>query len=359
MKSQEWFEKRKHLRDAFLQAHGWENATLHPVGEDGAFRRYFRLRDTAGKAVILMEAVPEGHNMATPGHSILDFIRLSKYLRNIGIAAPEVYEVDAKEGYVLLEDFGDVSFKAAWEKGIVPRDDLYGLATDVLARMREQGKPGDIALPDYYQSHVHTGRRRVIDWYVPAVRGAQNPDGLVEDYLAVWDKIEESLPPVPCGFLHIDYHFENLMWNPSRAGLDRCGVLDFQGAMTGPLPYDLANLLEDARVDVPADLRDAMMDRYCSSMTPDEREVFQSWYRVLATQFHCRVIGQFIRLAVVDGKTRYLPMIPRIAGYIRDGLKDPVLAPLDQWFKAQGIDFTQVNGFYAPAIQPAIRPDAF
>lgn len=359
MKSQEWFEKRKDLRDAFLQAHGWGQAKLDPVGEDGAFRRYFRLRDNAGKSVILMEAVPEGHNMATPGHSILDFIRLSKYLRGIGIAAPEVYEVDAKEGYVLLEDFGDVSFKRAQETGAVTRDDLYGLATDVLAQMRQQGKVGDVPLPDYYQSHVHTGRRRVIDWYLPAIRGVQNPDGLVEDYLSVWDRIEESLPPVPCGFLHIDYHFENLMWNPAKSGLARCGVLDFQGAMTGPLPYDLANLLEDARVDVPADLRATMMDRYCSSMTQDERDVFQSWYRVLATQFHCRVIGQFIRLAVLDGKTRYLPMIPRISSYIRDGLKDPVLSPLADWFKKQGIDFTETV-FIDPAVKPSwIRPDAF
>jgi aminoglycoside/choline kinase family phosphotransferase len=194
---------------------------------------------------------------------------------------------------------------------------------------------------------------------MPVTRGQRNPDGLVEDYLRVWDGIEATLPPVPYGFLHIDYHFENLMWMPQRTGLARCGILDFQGAMVGPAPYDLANLLEDARIDVPADLRAAMMGRYCQVMNAEERAIFQAWYRILATQFHCRVIGQFIRLAIRDGKPRYMTMIPRLAGYIRDGLKDPVLAPLAAWFTAQGIDFTAVDGFDLDKAAKLIREDAF
>lgn len=358
-KPQEWFTSRENLRDAFLQAHGWAGLPMEPVGEDSAFRRYFRLRKVDGKTAILMEAMPDGHPNATPGHSLMDFVRLSGYLRSVGLAAPEVYELDNQEGYLLIEDLGDLSFKRAWAEGVAQRDDLYALATDVLSWLRQNSKPGAIALPDYYASHVHTGRRRVIDWYLPAVRGQKNPDGLAESYLAVWDSIEKSLPPVPRGFLHIDYHFENLMWMPQRTGLGRCGVLDFQGAMVGPVPYDLANLLEDARMDVPVDLRERMLDRYTQAMTPDESQTFRDWYRVLATQFHCRVIGQFIRLSVRDDKQRYLPMIPRVAGYIEEGLKDPVLKPLADWFVQNGIDFKTTAGFQPDQIRPHIRPDAF
>jgi len=363
LQAQKWFETRSALRHAFLTAHGWGDASIVAVGEDSAMRRYFRLSRDDGQSVILMEALPDGHALATPGHSMNDFIRLSAYLRGIGIAAPDVYQIDKTEGYLLIEDFGDASFKKALDQNPNSREDLYGLATDVLSWLRQNGKAdgkaGAVTLPDYYQSHVHTGRRRVVDWYIPAIRNAKNPDGLVEEYLAVWDGIEKSLPPVPRGVLHIDYHFENLMLRQGQTGLARCGVLDFQGAMTGPVPYDLANLLEDARVDVPADLRDRMMDRYCSAMTPDERDNFQKWYRVLATQFHCRVIGQFIRLAVRDNKPRYMAMLPRIAGYIREGLKDPVLKPLADWFAAQQIDFTQIAPLDAQTIRPHIRPDAF
>lgn len=359
MKAQEWFETRTSSRAAFLAAHGLTSAHMAPVGEDSAFRRYFRLTRADGSSLILMEAVPDDSPLATPGHSMLDFVRLSAYLRAIGLTAPEVYELDEASGYILLEDFGDLSFKKAQEDGKAARGDLYALATDVLSWLRCHGRAGDVDLPEYYASHVHTGRRRVVDWYMPAVRGQRNPDGLVEDYLRVWDSIERTLPPVPTGFLHVDYHFENLMWMPDRTGLAQCGVLDFQGAMIGPVPYDLANLLEDARVDVPADLRAAMMERYCRTMSADERDVFTAWYRVLATQFHCRVIGQFIRLAVRDGKPRYLSMIPRLAGYITDGLSDPVLQPLAAWFAEQGITFDPAQDINIPATAPLIRDDAF
>ncbi len=359
MKPQEWFASRANLRAGFLSLHGWIGASLETIGEDSAFRRYFRLHSDNGQSVILMEAVPDGHAIATPGHSLKDFIRISAYLRSIGVSAPQVYAEDEREGYLLIEDFGDISFKAAQQQKIASREYLYGLATDVLSWLRQKAHAGDIDLPDYYASHVHTGRRRVIDWYIPAVRWQKNPDGLVESYLAVWDGIEKSLPPVPRGFLHIDYHFENLMWVDGKTGLGRCGLLDFQGAMTGPVPYDLANLLEDARVDVPVGLRRTMMDRYCQTMTPEERDVFQGWYRILATQFHCRVIGQFIRLAVRDDKTRYLSMIPRVASYLREGLKDPILAPLARWFAGEGIDFLEVEGFTPGMIRSHIRLDAF
>lgn len=352
--SKNWFDSRAPARDAFLACIGWAGSVIEPVGADCAFRRYVRLRRRGGgQSVILMEAVPDGHEKATPGHKISDFVRIGRYLRAQGLFPPEIYEADEAEGYVLLEDFGAVSFKDALDSGVAA-DNLYGLATDILVRLRALDY-SDINLPDYYSSHVHTGRRRLIDWYAPCALRRVNLDGLVEDYLAVWDDIERSLPPVPRGFLHIDYHFENLMWRPDQDGLARAGLLDFQGAMSGPVPYDLANLLEDARVDVPAELRQAMMTRFCASMDAEEKALFKSWYRVLATQFHCRVAGQFIKLALQHGKPQYLAHLPRVQHYIESGLNDPVLAPLQKWLAAHNIYFDS-----APDIRSAyIRSDAF
>jgi aminoglycoside/choline kinase family phosphotransferase len=129
--------------------------------------------------------------------------------------------------------------------------------------------------------------------------------------------------------------------------------------MTGPFAYDIANLVEDARVTVPAARRDAMLARYMASMSAPEKEIFLVWYRVLATQFHCRVIGQFIRLAVRDGKSRYLQFIPRVADYLRAGLDDPVLAPLRAWFDSHKISFDAALHIEPEDIRHYIRPDAF
>lgn len=369
MNHKQYFDAREPLRKAFLSAQGCDpDQPLSIIGEDMASRRYFRL-DRNGQSVLLMEAVPDGDPMATLGHSISDYIRISQYLRSIGLRTPQVLAEDAnKNGYLLIEDFGDTSFKKALEQGRASQEELYELATDVLILLRQKAHPGDIPLPGYYASHVHAGRRRVVDWTLPVMLGRDNPDGWVESYLAAWDDVERQLPPVPVGFLHIDYHLENLMWIDGATGLDRCGVLDFQGAMNGPLPYDLANLLEDPRPAsiVPPHIRTAMFNRYAQSMTKDERDAFAPWYRVMASQFHCRVIGQFIKLATL-GKPRYLDMVPRVAEYLTEGLKDPVLAPVAQWFADRQIDFTalpdlqsgQDQAIAGWAQRKLFRPDAF
>ncbi|MBI4031480.1 MAG: phosphotransferase [Proteobacteria bacterium] len=358
MRPSSFFESRKDRRESFLSPHGWAGAGMHPVGADGSFRRYMRLRRGDEKSVILMEAVPDGSGMATPGHSLHDFIRIGAYLRSIGLHTPEIYAADEAEGYLLLEDFGDISFRSAMAGG-EDAGNLYGLAADALIHMRGNADAGAVGLPDYYASHVHRGRRRVVDWYMPAARKERNADGIAGEYLAVWDDIEKNMPSCPQGFLHIDYHAENLMWMPGKSGLRRCGILDFQGAMRGPLPYDLANLLEDARAGVPWGVRDEMLARYCAGMKADEREIFQAWYRILAAQFHCRVIGQFIRLAVKDGKPQYLKHIPRVAGYLEEGLKHSLLATLRAWFDKNGVDFSRPPVFRAADMAGLIREDAF
>ncbi len=329
----------------FLEKHGW--SITDTVGQDSSIRRYFRV-SKADKTAILMETVPDHSSHATPGHSIKDFIKIDEWLKGAGLNAPDIYEVDQEGGYLLLEDFGNICFKEAVFLGPDPNA-IYDLAASVLEALSAANCLLD--LPAYYESHVHRRHRRVVDWYLPFVRGRKNEDALVEDYRSVWQGIENSLPACPQGFLHIDFHAENLMWLPERDGLQRCGILDFQGAMRGPAPYDLANLLEDARTDVPPELRARILSRFDLDV--------QNWTRILATQFHCRVIGQFIKQAALDGNSSYLKHIPRLQNYLREGIEHPVLKPLKTWFAEQGVNFKEELNFDALAsLQDLIAPEA-
>lgn len=292
----------------FLENQGW--SVVAPVAQDGSSRQYFRVEKN-GRGAIFMDA------SAAPsvGHRAADFIRIGAWLRGIGLRAPEIYAADEGAGFLILEDFGDLTLKKALARGEDARV-LYGAAHEILQRLREARC--DLDLPDYYQSHVHRNHRFVIDWYAPELDAAE--------YLAVWAEIEKFLPPVKKNFVHVDFHAENLMWLEGGA----IGILDFQGAMRGPAAYDLASLLEDARLDVPAEIR--------AEILKDYDEEFLLPYHVLAMQFHCRVIGQFIKLAG-EGKAHYLEHIPRLEAYIRAGLEQPVLAPLKAFFSARGLDF--------------------
>lgn len=354
---EEWFESRSSLLDAFLQRRGWAGTPLMPVGEDCGFRRYFRLQKD-NKSVLLMEAVPDGHPNATQGHRMDDFVRLSAYLRDIGLHAPEVYDVDYEQGYMLLEDFGDTSFKLALDGGM-DRDEIYALATDALLHLYQRSSQKDVALDEFKGSYLDKAKQRIVEWYLPVYTQSKTDPALVDEYNKIWDDLAATLPPCPQGFVHADFHFENLMWVDGEEGLSRVGVLDYQGALKGALAYDLGNLLEDARVDVPEDLRQRMLARFCAGMSAEEEQTFRAWYRFYATQFHCRLMGQFVRLAVNDKKPRYLQFLPRVAGYLREGLKDPLMTPLADWLKAQGLVFDDVPEFDHIAAAQYINDGAY
>lgn len=342
-----FFESRGPERQAFLHAHVKAPFQVQPLAEDWASRRYFRITHDAG-TYVLMEAVPDHIPTATMGHKLSAFLKVGTLLHDRGIHTPEIIAADEREGFVLLEDFGNKSVNAAIDNG---EDSyaLYSAATDVLIAMRDR-----IALDDlcgfnkYKDSYIHKGRQRIVDWYIPATRHEKNSDDLVASYIAAWDDVAAQLPKPPIGFVHGDYHLQNLMLLPDGT----CGVLDFQDAMAGPVPYDLANLLENIRRDVPRDIYDAMLKRYGGDDT------FHAWFRVMATQFHCRIIGQVLRLAILSGKTDLLQFMPRIQNYIIQGLKDPVLKPVADWMKKEKVDLACTD-FRPGDIQAFIRPDAF
>ncbi len=331
-------------RREFLDRHGWEITAA--VGQDSSIRRYFRVHKN-GHSAILMETLPDDSPYVTLGHFLGDFVRVGQWLAGIGLKTPTIFEQDLERGYLLLEDLGDVCFRDAQDDA--GQRELYTLAADVLKHIADAECP--LVLPDYYQSHVHKRHRRVVDWFVPLARGVRNEDGLVEAYKGVWAEIEASLPAPDLGFMYVDFHAQNLMWLPQEKGLKRCGLLDFQGAMIGPQIYDLTNLLEDARRDVDASVKAEIIN----GLSDESR----AWFRVMGTQFHCRVIGQFIKMAVMDDNPQYMPHIPRLQRYIATALSDELLAPLAGFFKELGVDFSASHDINIETLRALVREDAY
>lgn len=323
--------------NAFLERTGWTEPKI--VAADASARKYSRVH-RGDKTAILMEGAS--------AQDFEQFIKITKWLRSCDLSAPAIIETDEPAGQMIIEDFGDTSFKKAIEQG-VNEFELYAMASDVLAYLTHKNCTLD--LPNYYDSYVHKARGRVIDWFLPAVTKTKNADGLIEEYYQVWEDIEYQFPHPQMGFVHIDYHIENLMFLPDRQDLRRCGILDFQTAMYGPVLYDLANLLEDARREVPQEIKSQIL------ASLDELEL--GWFRILATQFHCRVIGQFVKIAVQTGNTAYLAHIPRLQKYLHEALEDPLLRPLKRFFAEQKLDFSAHYDLNIPEIARLIREDAY
>ena len=124
-----------------------------------------------------------------------------------------------------------------------------------------------------------------------------------------------------------DFHAENMIWLPDRAGLHKVGLLDFQDAMIGPRGYDLASLLMDARRDVSPEVIEIILAEY-ANRTQQSRETVGRIYAILGAQRNLRILGIFVRLAMNMGRTRYLDFLPRVWGYVETSLSHPALDDL-------------------------------
>jgi aminoglycoside/choline kinase family phosphotransferase len=115
-------------------------------------------------------------------------------------------------------------------------------------------------------------------------------------------------------------------------------VLDFQDALIGPAAYDVASLLQDARVDVPETMEVTLLSRYVRARFGADRAFdaagFTLVYATLAAQRATKILGIFARLDRRDGKSQYLRHMPRLWNYLQRSLAHPALAPLKAWYVA-------------------------
>ena len=308
---------------AFLDTCGWRGVVPMPLAGDASFRRYHRLQRN-GRRAVLMDAPP-------PHENVTPYIAVSTLLRDLGFSAPEVFAEDRAGGFLLIEDFGDGTYTRLLDHGADERA-LYSLAVDTLVELqRAVERCGAPSLPPYDMARLLAEAALLVDWYMPAVLGSPLSEASREEFLALWQKVLPQAALAEDTLVLRDYHVDNLMLLHDRPGVRSCGLLDFQDAVCGPPSYDLVSLLEDARRDVPAELRRTMIERYLAAFPALDRPAFHRSAAILAVQRNCKILGIFTRLWRRDGKPGYLAHIPRIWRLLEQDLHHPALAPIAQW----------------------------
>jgi aminoglycoside/choline kinase family phosphotransferase len=314
---------RKRAIDAFLARSGWEGVRPVPLAGDASFRRYYRLGGD-GRRAVLMDAPP-------PQEDVVPYIAVSQILRRLGFSAPEVFADDCTRGFLLIEDFGDDTYTRLLDRG-ADEPALYALAVDTLIELQRTVEArGSPDLPPYDAERLLAEAALLVDWYAPAALGEPLSDAGRDEYRDLWRALL-PLAALPDDTLVLrDYHVDNLMLLPDRSGVRGCGLLDFQDAVCGPPSYDLVSLLEDARRDVPAELRRQMTERYLAAFPAVDRTAFLRSAAILAAQRNCKILGIFTRLWRRDGKPRYLVHLPRIWRLLEQELAHPALDPMARW----------------------------
>lgn len=314
-------ERAGHIED-FLAGTNWRNATRIPLGSDASFRRYERLAD-GPRPALLMDAPP-------PQEDVRPFVNVARHLTALGLSAPEIYEADEARGLLVIEDFGDDTYTRRLAAG-QSEDNLYVLATDALTALHRHEDAANIDVPPYGDAKLDEEAGLLVDWFAPEALGAPVPSAAKEEYQALWHALYAAAREVPDTLVLRDYHVDNLMWLPDRAGVQQCGLLDFQDAVIGPVTYDIMSLLEDARRDISPYLVRALRAHYLRAFPAMDAEAFDLSFAIMGAQRHAKVIGIFTRLCVRDGKPVYLEHIPRVWRLLEHAVEHPALADLKAW----------------------------
>ena len=316
---------------AFLGAAGWPRQAARPLAGDASMRRYLRLGPGVGGAV-LMDAPPER------GEDVRRFVAVTHWLRQHGFSAPAIAAADTVRGFLLLEDLGDDLYTTLLAKTPEREAELYRVAVDLLAGLAAIPAPATLGpedcrvdLPPYDAAVLAREAALVCEWWLPAASGETPSPDLAAEFDGLVAEATAAVEPVREVLVLRDYHGDNLIWLPQRKGIARVGLLDYQDALAGHAAYDLMSLLEDARRDTSADLREAMIGRYLGRRPELDPEAFRAAISALGAQRNLKIVGIFARLAIRDAKPRYLDLIPRVWGHLMRDLADPALAPLAAW----------------------------
>ncbi len=300
----------------FARLHmGNRDITVEVASADASFRSYWRVRAGA-RSLIVMDAPP-------PQEDIRPWLNIGARLRAVGLHAPEVFAADAEHGFVLMEDLGTHTYLPELNDANV--DVLYDDALDALLVMQTQVDAND--LPHFDATRTIPEMELLGEWFLQRHLG-------YAPSCNEWDVIEAALRLIagaadeqPRRFMHRDYHSRNLLVadqkNPAviAPGFLNPGIIDYQGAMLGPIAYDLASLLRDCYIAWPIERVDVWVEQYrqrlvAAGLVTVDGAHFRHWFDLIGLQRHLKVLGLFCRLWYRDGKAGYLADLPLVLNYV-------------------------------------------
>jgi aminoglycoside/choline kinase family phosphotransferase len=295
---------------------GDASLSLASASADASFRSYWRTAHT-GRSWVVMDSPPAQEDPQP-------WLEIGQRLRDAGLHVPAVEACDLDQGFLLIEDLGDRLYLGELNQHSV--DALYGDALDALVRM--QAKVDVSGMQRYDYAFLSRELEIMPEWFLGRHLGqpASGADWQVLE--AAFAVLLESALEQPRCFVHRDFHSRNLLrvpiGEPAPSGLLRSpGIIDFQGALIGPITYDLASLLRDCYIAWDEERVQGWVESYrhrllAAHLIGEEIDAdrFARWFDLIGLQRHLKVLGLFCRLNYRDGKAGYLGDLPRVYDYV-------------------------------------------
>jgi len=286
-----------------------DTLTLASASADASFRSYWRTRHD-GRSWIVMDSPPAQEDPRP-------WLEIGARLSAAGLHVPAVQAQDLEQGFLLIEDLGSQLYLPALNDSTV--DALYGDAMEALLHMQ---RDADVTgMQPYDHAFLQRELEIMPEWFL-----RRHLDCTPE--CEEWDVLESAFTVLlhnalaqPRCFVHRDYHSRNLLITANHSP----GIIDFQGALHGPITYDLASLLRDCYIVWDRPRVEAWVESYRRRLQAADLIAadidslhFLRWFDLIGLQRHIKVLGIFCRLCYRDGKPDYLDDLPRVYDYVID-----------------------------------------
>ena len=279
----------------------FEAKKLHPIEKGGSSRRFFRILSGEGDSVILVQDLGEKEENR-------HYASLAGFLDARGVPVPAVLAEEPVAGLLWLQDLGETDLWSFRNEPWTVRRPFYESALSEISRLHripveeaaDQGlrlqREFDESLyrweQEYFSEHCLGGLFGIPKTHREALLEAPS-----------MRRLSGGLAGLPRQLIHRDFQSQNILVRGGGAWF-----IDFQGMRPGVAQYDLASLLCDPYVTIPASERDHLLAHYhreqkAAGMSPEADFIQVFWQ--CAAQRLMQALGAYGFLSLHRGKTAF------------------------------------------------------
>ena len=307
------------LKQLFYSIVGHDATSITPLSASGSNRQYFRLSDSEGHSFVGCHGTSQQENEA--------FLAIDRHFVQQGLDVPQVVAQSADKMSYLQQDLGDTllfDYIAGSRKTGVfgaREQQMLALTMRQLAHIQVRGAQGLDFQVCYPQAEFN---RRSILWdlnyfkycFLKATGLDFQEDLLENDF----EQLADCLLQVPRNtFMYRDFQSRNVMIHNQKPYF-----IDFQGGRRGPLHYDVASFLWQARANYGEQLRSWLIDQYLDELQKLQEvnaEQFRQELQLFIMFRTLQVLGAYGFRGYFEKKPHFLQSIPYALNNLRDLLR--------------------------------------
>ena len=276
---------------------------LKKISGDASFRNFFRKYNGINSIVVFAKK--------EKFKNLLVYDAINKILIKNKILAPKLYVENYRKNYIEIQDFGDETiFKILLKKK--EKLNYFKKILNVLNQLQKikdkkikNFKKKIYKIPKYTDKIMISEANLFCNWYVKKKLPKHQKEIFTRKFKKIIRRLALNLKMKNNVFVHRDFHVSNLMLINKQIG-----VIDSQDALIGNKAYDLASLIDDVRIKTSKPLKNKIYNLYLSKSKNFNIKKFKNDFEILSILRNLKIIGIFTRLAVRDGKKKYLKLIP-------------------------------------------------